>query len=131
MASIMLINQTPQLISFQANKPVKPIKPFKHEPLSIDLSKLYSQDEIKDILEKVGTLRNIPYNYPMRYSMQYLPKFEDIVINNKSMTNDTTVILQDGSVRHCGSWHDKEVAPEGSHKDIINEVKARIAGNQK
>ena len=36
------------------------------------------------------------------------------------------MILKDGSVRHVGSWHNKEVAPAGSFIKIVEDAKNRI-----
>ena len=98
-------------------------------PTYLDLSDLYSQKELRDIIHKIGTdAPQLPnqLNYVPRYSIQYYPESETLVINNQSMTNDTTEILKDGSVRHVGSWHNKEVAPKGTFNDIIETAKSRM-----
>lgn len=132
MLNVKLNLQTPKTVSFGAKKvDSSNDKSDLSGFTSMDLTKLYTQKEIKDILIKVGTLKDIPGIYPARYSMQYLPKFGDVVINNKSMTNDTTIITLEGGVRHCGSWHNKEIAPDGTHTDIIGEVLERIIKSRK
>lgn len=90
----------------------------------VDLTDKYSQKEINEILKRIGT--DNKSGYPCRYSVEFLPKAGAMVINNMNMTNDTTEILKDGRVRHCGSWHNKEVAPEGSFTDIIEDAKKRM-----
>lgn len=97
-------------------------------PATINLTKKIPQKEIQEILKKIGTLKVSPFEFPSRYTIQFLPKFEDVVINNVSKTNDTTIIAKDGSVRNCGSWHDKEIAPEGSFPEIVEDVKKYIEG---
>ena len=79
-----------------------------------------------------GSLPSLPnqINYVPRYSIQFYPNSEALVINNQSMTNDTTEILKDGSVRHVGSWHNKEVAPAGTYIDIVEAAKLKM-NNQK
>jgi len=102
-------------------------------PTYIDLTDFYSQKELRDIIHKIGT--NAPQlpnqiNYVPRYTIQFFPHTEALVINNQSMTNDTTEILKDGSVRHVGSWHNKVVAPAGTCTNIIEEAKSRMDSNK-
>lgn len=94
-------------------------------PVLIDMSDKYSQDEIKNILKKVGNKQVDNTIYPCKYSINYSPENKSVLINNTNMTNDTTEIYEDGSVKHCGSWGDKELAPKGSFNDIIKEVETR------
>lgn len=108
----------------------KAVPPTAGQPINIDCSKLYKPQEVEDILKRVGTDCKIQTMYKPAYSIEYYPKAEALVINNKNMTNDTTEILRDGSVRHVGSWHNKEVAPAGSYLDIIEDAKARIGNSQ-
>jgi len=107
-----------------SNAGVKATEGDFNSPVNVDLTEKYSQDEIKDILKRVGTSHETIY--PCRYSVDYYPKAGALAINNTNMTNDTTEILKDGSVRHCGSWHNKEVAPKGSFPDIVEDAKARM-----
>ena len=114
-------------------------------PVLIDMSDKYSQDVIKNILKKVGNKQVDNTIYPckysinyspenksvlinntnMKYSINYSPENKSVLINNTNMTNDATEIYEDGSVKHCGSWGDKELAPKGSFNDIIKEVETR------
>lgn len=94
-------------------------------PVLIDMSDKYSQDEIKNILKKVGNKQVDNTIYPCKYSINYSPENKSVLINNTNMTNDATEIYKDGSVKHCGSWGDKELAPKGSFNDIIKEVETR------
>ena len=94
-------------------------------PVLIDMSDKYSQDEIKNILKKVGNKRVDNTIYPCKYSINYSPESRTVLINNTNMTNDATEIYEDGSVKLCGSWGDKELAPKGSFNDIIKEVETR------
>lgn len=90
----------------------------------IDLTNVYTQENIVDILREAGTY-NKPI-YPAKYTITYYPGSETLVINNSNMTNDTTEISRDGTVRHCGSWHNKEVAKEQKYADIVNDAIERI-----
>ena len=95
----------------------------------INCTDLYSQKEIKDILKKIGTQApKLPKDvfFVPRYSVEYYSNSDTLVINNLAMTNDTTEILSDGSVRHVGSWHNKEVAPAGSFNELLSDAKRRI-----
>lgn len=94
----------------------------------VDLTDSYSQKEIRNILKRIGTDTKLPapMNYVPRYAVMYYSGSETLVIHNTSMTNDTTEILKDGSVRHVGSWHNKEVAPAGSFNDVIEDAKLRV-----
>ena len=94
-------------------------------PVLIDMSDKYSQDVIKNILKKVGNKQVDNTIYPCKYSINYSPENKSVLINNTNMTNDATEIYEDGSVKHCGSWGDKELAPKGSFNDIIKEVETR------
>ena len=94
-------------------------------PVLIDMSDKYSQDEIKNILKKVGNKQVDNTIYPCKYSINYSPESRTVLINNTNMTNDATEIYEDGSVKLCGSWGDKELAPKGSFNDIIKEVETR------
>ena len=98
-------------------------------PDVINCNDLYSQREIKNILKEIGTLQDKLPNMPLyvpRYTIEFYKTSGTVVIDNKSCTNDTTEILKDGSVRHVGSWHNKEVAPAGSFTSVVEEVKNRI-----
>ena len=66
--------------------------------------------------------------YVPRYTVQYYKNSDTLVINNVTMTNDTTEILSDGSVHNVGSWHNKELAPAGSFDRILDDAKKRIEG---
>ena len=90
-------------------------------PKPIDITDKYSQDEIVDILKQVGTYKKSVY--PARYTVEMYG--DNLVINNATMTNDTTEIKEDGSVYHCGSWHNDEIAPAGSFEDIVLDAKQR------
>jgi len=105
-------------------------------PVCTDITDLFSQKELRSILKRIGTqapdIPNPAYaTFVPRYSIEYFPNSGAVVINNQTMTNDTTEIYKDGSVRHVGSWHNKEVAPAGSFSDIIEEVEARINAENK
>ena len=100
-------------------------------PVCTDITDLFSQKELRSILKRIGTqapdIPNPAYStFVPRYTIEYFPNSGAVVINNQTMTNDTTEIYKDGSVRHVGSWHNKEVAPAGSFNDIIDEVQSRI-----
>ena len=105
---------------------VAPVVPTYSE--YIDCTDLYSQKEIKSIIKKLGTeSTDIPSAlYTPRYTVAYYRNSGALVIDNKARTNDTIEILKDGSVRHVGSWHNKEVAPAGSHTDIVEDALSRI-----
>ena len=90
----------------------------------IDLSNTYTQENIIDILREAGTY-NKPV-YPCTYSIAYYPNSESLVISNTNMTNDVTEINKDGTVRHCGSWHNKEVAQGEKYTAIVNDALERI-----
>lgn len=90
----------------------------------IDLTNVYTQENIIDILREAKTYHE-PI-YPCKYSISYNQKSETLVINNTNMTNDTTEINKDGTVRHCGSWHNKEIAKEQKYADIVNDAIERI-----
>ena len=90
----------------------------------IDLTNVYTQENIVDILREAGTY-NKPV-YPAKYTIAFYPDSETLVINNSNMTNDTTEISKDGRVRHCGSWHNKEIAKEQKYTDIVNDALERI-----
>ncbi len=94
-------------------------------PKSVDITKNYTQDEIVDILKLVGTYKEQPYK--SKYSVEYNPNTGNMIINNTNCTNDTTVILKDGSVRHCGSWHNEEVAPKGSYTYLVTVAESHLA----
>ncbi len=105
-------------------------------PVCTDITDLFSQKELRSILKRIGTqapdIPNPAYaTFVPRYSIEYFPNSGAVVINNQTMTNDTTEIYKDGSVRHVGSWHNKEVAPAGSFSDIIEEVESRINAENK
>lgn len=104
----------------------KAIENQVNNPAQVDLTEKYSQDEIVNILKAVGTYQK-PI-YPCRYSVEMYEN-GSLVINNTNMTNDSTEITQKGAVRHCGSWHNKEIAPEGSFINIIEDANARITNN--
>ena len=55
----------------------------------------------------------------------YLPKKNALIINNKSLTNDTLEIYSNGSAKHVGSWHNKKVAEEGTFSDVIEDAQKR------
>jgi hypothetical protein len=90
-----------------------------------DLTKQYSQNEVVDILKKVGTYSDATV-YPNRYTVKYYDKAETLVINNESHTNDTTEIYKDGKVINRGSWHYNEVAPKGAYPEIVEDAKKRM-----
>lgn len=123
-----MIKVTPNIKKAVILEPYKPkvdavMDEYYAGPPTVNLTKKIPQKEIQEILKKVGALRTSPFEFPSRYTIQFLPKFEDVVINNVSKTNDTTIIAKDGSVRNCGSWHDKELAPEGSFPEIVENIK--------
>ncbi len=93
-------------------------------PKYIELSDKYSQEEIVDILKTVGTYKESPFEN--EYDITYYTESETLVINNRNRTNDTTEVNKDGSVKHRGSWHNKEVAPEGSFIFIVEEAIERL-----
>ena len=100
-------------------------------PVCTDITDLFSQKELRSILKRIGTqapaVPNPAYaTYVPRYAIEYFPNSGAVVINNLTMTNDTTEIYKDGSVKHVGIWHNKEVAPADSFTDIIEEVESRI-----
>ena len=93
-------------------------------PACVDITDKYSQDEIVDILKTVGTYHK-PL-YPCKYSVEMYENGA-MVINNTNMTNDTTEISQKGAVHHCGSWHNEEIAQEGTFVHIVEDAKTRMA----
>ncbi|MBR1424277.1 hypothetical protein IJ579_01790 [bacterium] len=88
-----------------------------------DCTDLYTEKEIRDILKQIGTDND--FTNRSRYQVFYYPNKEALVIHNTSLTNDTTEIYKDGSVKHVGSWHNKDVAPAGTFNDIIEDAKKR------
>ena len=129
-----MVNISPVAISINNPQviPYTPVVPAyntaaqsKIQPAGIvDLTEKYTNKEIDAILKRVGTDNKL--GYPCQYSVEYLPQVEAMVINNKNMTNDTTEIYKDGRAVHCGSWHNKEVAPKGTFVDIVEDAKKRF-----
>ena len=96
---------------------------------SVDITDLYTQENIVDILKETGAYRN-PI-YPCKYSVEYYFESGALVINNTNMTNDTTVIDKDGTVTHGGSWHNKEIGKEEKYAEIVNDALERIDAMEK
>lgn len=90
-----------------------------------DYTDLYKPEEIEAILKRLGVNTKMPFDYPAKYTVELYPS-GTMIINNKSMTNDTTEISPDGSAIHVGSWHRKELAKAGECNDILNDFKQRI-----
>lgn len=90
----------------------------------IDLTDVYTQENIIDILREAGTY-NEPI-YPCKYSINYHTDSESLVIKNTNMTNDVTIIKKDGTVTNCGSWHNKEIARDEKYANIVNDAQERI-----
>ena len=86
----------------------------------------YSQDDIQDLLKKVGADTRSHNIFPNFYELRYDRKNNNVIIDNRSMVNDTVVILSDGSVKHCGSWNDTQLAPKGSYSNIVDRVKVHV-----
>lgn len=91
----------------------------------VDLTDKYSQEEIVEILKTVGTYDESKILMPPKYQVE-LCNSETLVINNENRTNDTTVIKKDGSVKHVGSWHNKEIAPAGSFTFLVEDALAKL-----
>ena len=89
---------------------------------------LYSQDEIKKIIGRLGTTNNYTNMSAFRV---YMNKDNTLTIHNCSLTNDDIVISADGSARHVGSWHNKEIAPKGTCTDIFEDAKKRVENTRK
>lgn len=89
-----------------------------------DLTNVYTQENIVDILKEAGTYNKTVY--PCKYSITYYPNSESLIINNTNMTNDTTVIEKSGKVRHCGSWHNEEITHGEKFTAIVNDAIERI-----
>ena len=92
----------------------------------VDISDKYSQEELVDILKDVGTYMASPF--ANEYDVKFYSESNTVVINNLNRTNDTTIIEEDGRVKHCGSWHNKEVAPAGSFIYIVEDAMERMDG---
>lgn len=116
----------PQVIPYTPIAPAynTAAQPTAQPAYVVDLTEKYTNKEIENILKRVGT--DNKSGYPCQYSLEYLPQTQAVVINNKNMTNDTTEIYQDGRAVHCGSWHNKEVAPKGTFVDIVEDAKKRF-----
>ena len=96
-------------------------------PLYYDCTNLYSPEEIQRILERVGAPKAA---FPSKYSVTLFDS-GTLVIKNESMTNDIIEISKDGGVRHVGSWHNNQLAPKDSFKDIVEEAKQRLDNSEK
>ena len=102
------------------------VKPTKYTSNQVDLNDLYSSEEIDGLISKFNCLHP---KYPMsnekcKFDTIFLPGKDCLIINNRSMTNDTVEIYQNGKAISVGSWHRKEL--DGDYSDIIADVKSRI-----
>ena len=96
----------------------------------LDCNSLFSDDEINDILKTAGSPENLPCGIYTKFKEKpeydlYIFNGDRLVINNKSRTNDTTVIFKDGRALHIGSYHNVEIAPKGKCVGIVEEAKKR------
>ncbi len=91
-----------------------------------DVTDKFSQEEIIKTLKRAGA--NVTFRLFSKEPDKYRISLCDdrVVINNESMTNDTTVIQKDGTVLSTGSLHCREIAPKGSHPDVFKYVQDKV-----
>ena len=107
-----------------------------NRPLSekLDCNSLFSDKEIENILKKAGRPKTPPCAFFTIYKDK--PEFDvylyngNLVLNNKNWTNDTTVIFEDGSATHSGSFHSVEIAPKGKCKGIVEDAQNRYSSKK-
>ena len=98
-------------------------------PVNDDVTKKFSQKEIKNILKKAGTYQKSEKKLEY-YKVSYDNKSRAFIINDACRTNNTTVIYESGIVRHRGSWHIKDAEVNiVDGKLLYDHMKRRIAGN--
>lgn len=99
-------------------------------PGAIDLSDLYTKDELDEIIGRFDCLHpNFPNSdRKCDFSMMYLEKPQCIIIDNLNRTNDTVEIYKNGRAISVGSWHRKDL--DGDYSDLINDVKSRVESNK-
>lgn len=120
-----MVNQTVNFASTSCTQPPS------IAPRGEDITKKFSQAEIKSILKKVGT-----YQEPKRkflseyYSVTYYNDTKTFVINDTLRTNNTTSIKESGVVYHSGSWHKDKVDLDLMDGKIIYQyMKTKTKGN--
>ena len=103
----------------------------QYAPNQVDMKDLYSEKELDDMVSKFDCLHKnmIGGNEKCEFDMVYLPTTENVIINNKNMTNDTVEIHKDGKAISVGSWHQKNL--DGDYSDILKDVQARNEANNK
>lgn len=112
-----------------ANNKKPDLQPTKENPYPlIDITNLYSQDEIKNILKEVGAYNEMVY--PVRYSVELI-KDRLLVINNMNCTNDTTEFYINGKVINSGSWHQKELHPADGNSAYVDDAMNRLNNAEK
>lgn len=103
----------------------------QYAPNQVDMKDLYSEKELDDMVSKFDCLHKnmIGGNEKCEFDIVYLPTTENVIINNKNMTNDTVEIHKDGKAISVGSWHQKNL--DGDYSDILKDVQARNEANNK
>ena len=99
----------------------------------IDCNELYSKEDVKSILETIGTYPKLPALYSLSqpdFDVKYYSSSGSLVFNCKNMTNNTTIIEKDGKAISKGSWHHNEVAPSGTYTYLIEDAQKRIANKK-
>ena len=108
--------QNKEIPNDKIEKSTIPNKGIKEEP--------YTSKEIRKILCKV--YRNPLFIFDKDKREIYLLTNDNIVIYNRTRTNDTVLIKADGSADSIGSHHYREIAPKGKLLKLYEETKKRL-----